>query len=186
MPTISRYSSKIAYPRFYPNVFTFHPRKRKKGRGEIQEREKKNSFSREESFSRRAATLKKIILKPRAFRIATTSCVLAFSLPPFPSLTLVRRSTKYEGGEEVDGDIRSAAPRNPKIFATNSFFTARNAPTSAPVHPLKLTTRATMRREKNRGRGRNRPRAFYNALSGTLRSSAKREKSIFSRAHTSG
>lgn len=43
----------------------------------------------------------------------------------------------------------SVPPRQEiRNFATNSFFTARNA----PLHPLKLRTRATMRREKNRGR----------------------------------
>lgn len=113
-------------------------------------------------------------LKPRVFRIATTfaSCVLAFSLPPFPSLTLVRRSTKYEGEEEVDGDICSAAPRNPKIFATNSFFTARNAPSShlRPRPPFKVNDEGD---DEAREESRSREKSSTRALQRVIRDASK-------------
>lgn len=157
---------------FLSECLHFSSTKTKKKRKRRKKR--KNSFLREESFSRRAATSKKIILKPRVFRIATTfaSCVLAFSLPPFPSLTLVRRSTKYEGEEEVDDDIRSAAPRNPKIFATNSFFTARNAPSShlRPRPPFKVDDEGD---DEAREESRSREKSSSRALQRVIRDASK-------------
>ena len=109
-------------------------------------------------------TLRKTRQSVRKSTRATT-IRLAPSLHPSKPLTLLQRSAKYGGERERERERRKrmltsvGRAKKSEIPPRNSFFTARNASHDNPPSTVgeskssSSTTRATMRREENRGRG---------------------------------